>query len=86
MEAKAEVEKENEGCMVTVKVLVGKYGHTKIFPSTCYNWLCQLGFKYCTPPQKANTLLMVMKNLQQLPILNIGKEHIDVSSSQHIKP
>ncbi len=42
------VEKDSEGYVDQVKTLLGKYGLTKICPSTSYNWLCQLGFLYCT--------------------------------------
>ncbi len=42
------VEKDSEGYVDQVKVLLGKYGLTKICPSMCYNWLRQLGFQYCT--------------------------------------
>jgi hypothetical protein len=42
------VEKENVGCTDHLKPTLGKYGLTKIFLSTCYNWLRQLGLQYCT--------------------------------------
>jgi hypothetical protein len=38
------VERDSEGYLDQVKTLLGKYGLTKICPSTCYNWLRQLGF------------------------------------------
>jgi hypothetical protein len=42
------VEKDSEGYVDQVKPLLGKYGLTMICPSTCYNWLRQLGFLYCS--------------------------------------
>jgi hypothetical protein len=60
-----EAEKDSEGYVDKVKTLLEKYGLTKICPSTCYNWLCQLGFQYRS--QKMATLWMGMKSLPQLP-------------------
>jgi hypothetical protein len=42
------VEKDSEGYVDQVKTLLEKYCLAKICPSTCYNWLHQLGFLYCT--------------------------------------
>jgi hypothetical protein len=42
------VEKDSETYVDQVKVVLGRYGLTKICPSTCYNWLRLMGFKYCT--------------------------------------
>jgi hypothetical protein len=42
------VEKDSEGYVDPVTTLLGKYGLTKKRPSTCCNWLRQLGFLYCS--------------------------------------
>jgi hypothetical protein len=42
------LERESDGYVDAVRTVLGKYGLTKICPSTCYNWLRQLGFTYCT--------------------------------------
>ena len=82
------VEKENVGYTDYLKVTLGKYGLTKIFPSTCYNWLRQLGFQYCTQKkgyfvdghEKPATVAY-----QDAFISRYFEGHIGGSSSQHHK-
>jgi hypothetical protein len=42
------LEQESDGYLDTVRTVLGKYGLTKICPSSCYNWLHQLGFTFFT--------------------------------------
>lgn len=54
---------ENEGYVDNVKTLLSKYGLARISLSAFYNWLWQLGFKYCT--QKNAALWIGMRSLPQ---------------------